>query len=162
MPVKPRVSYQRVKTHRSYTVDEVARLLDVHKNTVREWVKAGLPTNDDQRPMLILGRELAAFLQSRRARKKVICGVGQMYCLRCRTPKSPALNMADYLPDTELSGNLVGLCPACNCVMNRRISAPQLAEIRSKMDISFPQAREQVSKTRQPSLNRDLKGSGTP
>jgi hypothetical protein len=33
---------------------EVASLFGVHKNTVREWVKRGLPTNDDRRPMLIL------------------------------------------------------------------------------------------------------------
>ena len=43
------------KIHRNYTVEEVASLFGVHRNTVREWVKRGLPTSDDQRPMLILG-----------------------------------------------------------------------------------------------------------
>ena len=43
------------KIHRSYTVDEVASLFGVHRNSVREWVKRGLPTSDGRRPMLILG-----------------------------------------------------------------------------------------------------------
>ena len=47
------------KIHRNYTVEEVAALFDIHKNTVREWVERGLPTNDDRRPMLIPGRVLA-------------------------------------------------------------------------------------------------------
>ena len=51
------------KIHRNYTVEEVASLFGVHRNTVREWVKRGLPTSDDRRPMLILGRDLVAFLQ---------------------------------------------------------------------------------------------------
>jgi hypothetical protein len=45
---------------RSYTIDEVTRTLEVHRNTVRHWIKAGLPVIDDKRPILILGSDLAA------------------------------------------------------------------------------------------------------
>ena len=31
-----------VKIHRNYTVEEIATLFGIHKNTVRDWVKAGL------------------------------------------------------------------------------------------------------------------------
>ncbi len=54
-------NHRRVKIHRSYTVEEIASLFGVHKNTVREWVKAGLPTCDDKRPMLILGHVVHSF-----------------------------------------------------------------------------------------------------
>jgi hypothetical protein len=72
---------KRAKTKRNYTVGEIADLYDVHKITVRAWIKAGLPTLNDQRPMLILGGDLAAFHQARRAKNKQKCKPGEMYCL---------------------------------------------------------------------------------
>lgn len=50
-----RINPRRAKLHRSYTAFELAELLDVHKNTVRQWIKAGLPVVDGARPALICG-----------------------------------------------------------------------------------------------------------
>jgi transposase-like protein len=76
---KRRPNYRLVKTHRSYTVEEIARLFGTHKNTVRAWVKAGLPTSDGKRPILILGSELAGDLKVRRAKNKRPCQPGEIY-----------------------------------------------------------------------------------
>jgi hypothetical protein len=65
---KRRPNHRLVKIHRSYTVEEIAACSVSHKNTVRTWVKAGLPTCDSKRPMLILGSDLAEYL--RRAGRK--------------------------------------------------------------------------------------------
>src|SRR5271170_4234582 len=110
---KRRPNHRLVKIHRSYTVEEVAVLFGTHKNTVRAWVKAGLPTCDSKRPMLILGRELAAYLQARRMKNRRPCQPGEIYCVRCRAPKRPAGDMADYQVITANLGNLIGICPAC-------------------------------------------------
>ena len=50
---------RRVKALRSYTIDEVARTLEIHRNTVRHWIKAGLPVIDGKRPILMLGADIA-------------------------------------------------------------------------------------------------------
>ena len=134
-----------VKIHRSYTVEEVAGLFRIHKNTVRAWVKVGLPTSDDRRPMLILGQDLAAFLKARRTKNKRSCQPGEMYCLRCRAPKMPAGDMADYLSDAENLGMLKGFCPDCDCMMNRCVSKAKLDQVRGNLDIAFPQAQRRVS-----------------
>ena len=42
MPAR-RVDPRRIKLHRLYTVDDVVRALDVHPNTVRNWIGQGLP-----------------------------------------------------------------------------------------------------------------------
>ena len=66
-------NHRLVKIHRNYTVEDIANLFGIHKNTVRRWIKDGLATIDDKRPMLILGHVLVAFLQSRRAKNKQPC-----------------------------------------------------------------------------------------
>jgi hypothetical protein len=151
-----RPNYRQVKIHRNYTGEEAASLFGIHKNMVREWVKSGLPVIDDRRPMLILGRDLAAFLQVRRFKYKQTCQPGEIYCVGCRAPKVPAGDMVEYRPITEKSGNLTAICPDCNSFMNRRVSIAKLGQVRGKMDISFPQALNQVSNSFQPTVNSDL------
>ena len=149
-------NHRLVKIHRSYTVEEAARVLSVHKNTVRRWVKNGLPTCDNKRPALISGRQLAAFIQACRARNRHTCQPGQAYCVRCRAPKSPAGGMAEYLPVTEKFGNLKARCPNCDSIMNRCVSLAKLGKICGKMEITFPQALRRLGESYQPTVNSDL------
>jgi excisionase family DNA binding protein len=144
------------KIHRNYTVEEVAGLFGVHRNTVREWVRRGLPTNDDRRPMLILGRDLVAFLRARRAKNRRTCRSGEIYCVRCRAPKAPAGDMADYEPVTETLGNLTAICSDCEAMMYRRVSLAKLEQVRGKLDITMPQALPHIDESAQPSVNSDL------
>jgi hypothetical protein len=149
-------NYRLAKIHRSYAVEEIADLFGTHKNTVRRWVKAGLPTIDDRRPMLILGGELRAFLEACRKKNKRTCRPGEMYCVRCRAPKIPAGDMVDYLPVSEKLGNLKALCPDCDSIMNQRVSTAKLAQFRERMEIAFPQALRHLNESYQPSVNSDL------
>jgi Helix-turn-helix domain len=153
---KRHLNHRLVKIHRSYTVEEVAKLFGVHKHTVRHWVKDGLTAIDDKRPMLILGQVLAAFLQARRAKNKQTCKPGELYCVRCRAPKSPAGDMAEYVPITEKFGNLTAICPDCNSLMHRNVSMARIEEFRGKIDISFPEALERLVESTRPSVNSDL------
>src|SRR5260370_3642863 len=98
--VRHRINPRLVKIHRSYTVDEHARMLGTHKNTVRNWIRDGLPLIDDQRPALIQGRDLAEFLRKRCQAAKHPCPTGYLFCLKCRTPKEPAGQMAEYVSVT--------------------------------------------------------------
>ncbi len=144
------------KIHRNYTVDEVAHLFGIHKNTVRDWVKRGLPTSDGRRPMLILGRELVAFLSARRTKNKRTCQPGEIYCVRCRSPRAPAGDMVDYMPVTATLGNLVAICSACETMMYRRVSLAKLEQVRGNLDITMPQALEHIGESAQPTVNSDL------
>lgn len=145
------------KIHRNYTVEEIANLFGVHRNTVREWVKRGLPTNDDKRPKLILGRDLSGFLQARRKKSKRPCGPGEIYCVRCRSPKAPAGDMADYQVVTAILGNLSAMCPDCHAIMNRRVSLAKLEQIRGQMEITMPQGLRHIEESVQPSVNCDIR-----
>jgi hypothetical protein len=137
-------------------VEDIATLYGIHKNTVRQWIKQGLSACDNKRPMLVLGRDLAAFLQARRVKNKRTCRPGEMYCVRCRAPKAPAADMAEYQPVTETLGNLIAICPDCNVIMNRRVSLARLEQIRGTLDITLPQALPHIEENAKPSVNSDL------
>ncbi len=159
---KRRPSYRLVKINYSYTVEEVARLFGTHRNTVRAWVNGGLPTCDRKRPMLILGRELAAYLKARRTKNKRPCQPGEFYCVRCRAPKRPAGEMADYIPITASQGNLIGICPECGGMIYRRASLAKLPEIERILSITFTEAKRRVSESSLPTVNSDFGRSEKP
>ena len=124
--VVKRLNARRVKLHRSYSVEEAARLLRVHKNTVRTWIKTGLQPIDERRPTLILGRELARFLHDRRQRGRKRCQPGQLYCVRCRAPKDPAAGAAEYVPITAEFRQSQG---PVRCLRHHRVAARRAAEL---------------------------------
>lgn len=145
----------RAKIHRSYTVEEVARLYGAHRNTVRNWIKQGLPVCDQHRPTLILGSALVEFLALKRARHKRPCGPGRIYCVGCKTPQRPAGDMADYQPSTATSGNLVGFCPQCDRMIYRRVSFARLDEAKGDLDVRIKQGQEHIVEIAVPFVNCD-------
>ena len=135
---------RRVKVHRNYSVEDIARLFDLHKNTVRGWLKQGLAAIDDRRPRLILGRELSRFLYDRRQKAKQVCGPGRIYCIACRAPKVPALKMADCIPTSSLVGNLAGICPDCGRLIYRRVNLGKIDAVRGELEITFKQPSSRI------------------
>jgi len=148
---------QLAKIHRNYSVEEVAELLGKHKNTIRHWIKDGLRVFNEQRPTLILGRELRDFLQQKRSGNKCPLQPGEFYCLHCRSARASYENMAEYEPLTESLGNLIGFCSVCESTMYRRISLAKIEQVRGKLDITLPQALRHINERVEPSLNSDFK-----
>jgi len=144
-----------VKLHRNYSVEEVARLFGMHKNTVRSWLKQGLAAIDDRRPTLILGRVLSRFLQERRQRAKQSCGPGRIDCIACRDPKIPAGKMAECTPTGPLAGNLCGICPDCDRLIYRRVNLAKIDAVRGELEITFRQPGPRLRERADPSVNCD-------
>ncbi len=133
-------NYKRIKTHLTYSIEELARLFSLHNNTVRNWQSGGLKPIDDGKPILFKGSVVAAFLKGRRHDAKKPCGINEIFCLPCREPKIPAAAMAEYLATTDTSGNLRGICPDCGRLMHRRMRLDQIAELTPDLDVSHTHA----------------------
>lgn len=146
----------KAKIHRSYTVEEVADLYGVHKNTVRAWIKLGLSVCDDKKPMLILGADLRVFIQKKKAKRKQTCQPWEMYCVRCRKPQTPFGGMADYVADNEARGRLIALCPECEGGLNKYANLSSIKALGDKLDVALPRALNHLNKMTNPLLNSDL------
>jgi hypothetical protein len=152
-----RFNYRRVKLHRSYTVAELSALIGAHKHTIGRWIAAGLKTTDSRRPFLIHGADFRAFMKSREPIKQR-CQPGEFYCLGCRAPRRPALDMADFHPRTALRGSLSGICPACGRMIYRATTLAKLDQIRGGLDIAFPIAEQRIGDSASALPNADFNG----
>ena len=123
------------KVHRSYSVEEAARTLGIHKNTARAWIKQGLATIDSRRPMMIYGADHRNFLEVRRSRRRVKLEPGQFYCCRCRLTRDPEGSISDYFPISDSTDCLQGICPNS---MNRIISQASLEPLGGNLEVAFP------------------------
>jgi hypothetical protein len=148
-------NHRLVKVHRNYSVEQIARLFSVHKNTVRAWLRLGLQTIDDRRPALVLGRELSRFLQSRRQARKQSCGPGRIYCVACRAPKHPAGGMVDCTATGPQAGSLCGICPDCGRLIFRRVNLAKIDAVRGELEITFRKPAARIGESAVPSVNCD-------
>lgn len=118
-----RADWRRIKGKYSYTVEEAARALNLHRNTVRNWVRrGGLPAMTGSRPHLILGVVLVEFLKARRLALKRKCGLGELYCLKCRAPRKPVAELVEHRPMASGRMRIVGICSTCERLMHRFVS----------------------------------------
>lgn len=145
------------KIHRNYTVEEIASVFKIHKNTVRQWIKQGLPVLDNKRPILIHGSDLNLFLKLRRRKNKKPCKAGQIYCVRCREPRFPVDMKAKYQALSETQGNLIGVCPKCDIYIYRRVSLAKLSLSQGELDIGLTVELEHLNESDELSLNSDFK-----
>jgi hypothetical protein len=153
--VPKRLDCRRVKIHHSYTISDLSAAIGVHKHTIRRWIDAGLPTTDDKRPLLIHGADFRAFMNAQKPTKQR-CQPGEFFCLRCRAPRRPALDMADYYPRSALRGLLSGICSECGKMIYRATTLAKLNENRGGLDVAYPKAQQRLDDSGSPNSNADF------
>ena len=152
------------KINRSYTVEEVARIYGLNRETVRRWLRdGGLCAIDDRRPALIQGAALRAFLAARRQAAKRPTPTGMLHCFGCRAGRPPALGMADYLPpEGGGPGNLRALCEACGTIMNRRARWAVVPAILPGIEVRVVERAGRIAERPTPPVNVTSSKDGNP
>jgi excisionase family DNA binding protein len=149
-----RADWRRIKSKYSYTVEEAARTLNLHRNTVRNWVRrGGLTAMTGSRPHLILGAVLVEFLKARRLALKRKCGPGELYCLKCRAPRKPVAELIEHRPMASGRMRIVGICSTCETLMHRFVANRNLEASLREFGVQPGPAHGSLSDTRYLSLN---------
>ncbi|MBN8649750.1 MAG: hypothetical protein J0L55_17520 [Caulobacterales bacterium] len=149
-PKKRKINAARIRQNRSYDRREISRALAIHKNTISHWVREGLRPMDNQRPELFHGSELVRFIKLRQQKHKSICAENEMYCLKCRAPRTAIIGSVSIEKPNEKTANLIGKCCVCSNTMNRRISVAKVAIFEETFEIK----KRQFSHLIEPQDNR--------
>jgi len=136
--VAKRYNTRAIKKHHCYSIEEAAEAVGVHTQTVRTWIEKGLPCLKRGVPYLILGEHLQAFLSAQTIARKRPLGPNEIYCLRCKAPKTPAGKMADFMPEVGGKGRLTGICPDCEGLCHRFVRKDRLPVIAPDLAIVRP------------------------
>jgi integrase len=107
----------KAKKHRVYDVRDVMELYDVCRNTVSNWVGAGLMPSHGQGPHLFRGLELNRFHAARRAQGRHNLRLDQFYCLCCKVAVSPhplSINLWQTERESRMAG---GACSECGATV---------------------------------------------
>ena len=148
----------RIKTHWLYTIWEATEALGCHKRSVERWIKQdGLAADTSQRPFLIAGRDLRAFLGARQSKTRCQLAPHHCYCLGCKGPREPDGRIADYTHQTTESGRLTGLCSDLRGkLMHKIIRRSDLEAIQAKLEVTVQKANPRLVSLTDPVSNVGL------
>lgn len=139
-----RYRLNRIKLSVSYDVHDISKLLSIHRNTVRHWLKSGLKAIDDRRPILVHGAELKSFLAEKQQSRRQKCAPGEFYCFKCRVPRKPWGDTADASAHTDKIVKLSALCSVCETEMHKTVRRADLSKLSTVIEIQS-MASERIS-----------------
>jgi hypothetical protein len=136
MPKKKRkYNTNLIKETLSYSTYDISELYRIHKGTVRQWLKEGLPMIDNRKPYLVFGSDLKEFIKKRQGSRKTKCNSNELYCCKCRKPQSSWNNVVDLKILNERRLLIMGICGQCNTLTNKLSSLKNLDEIKEIFDV---------------------------
>jgi len=144
-----------IKATWPYTVQEIAKLFNVHKGAVLRWIKEGLHADKIKGEYLIRGDRLALFLSTRQQKKKHTCAINEFFCFKCREPRTAYLNIADVEIITPTRFRVRSLCSVCSTPVNKVQGIRNLSTIQNSFVVQHLEG-QHIIECSEPSLNSDL------
>ncbi len=125
-----------IKSVYCYTIQEAAEATGVADRTIRAWIKAGLPSMTKERPTLLRGDALIAFIKAQRKARKRKIGQDEFYCLKCRAARKPAGRMVEC----ETNGvrvRLIAICDTCETIMHKPVAIAEIQKLAEVFDLAI-------------------------
>ncbi len=124
-----------IKETLNYSIHDIAGLFRIHRATVRQWIKEGLPLIDNHKPFLVLGSALKEFLKKRQRNRKTKCNANEFFCCKCRKPRTSWNNLVDLKILNERKLLIMGICSQCDTRTNKSSSPKNIDEIKKIFDV---------------------------
>lgn len=123
---------RRIKFWYCYDIEEICSLyksMRLHPQTVRGWIKKGLPTIDNRQPMLIYGEDLKTFLGKQNEASKCQTDFGEMFCMKCQEATKPKGRRVQL---EQVNGfvRAKAHCRECHTIMNKSYKMEAVPRLR--------------------------------
>jgi len=134
-------NHRLIRSKRTYSCGEIARIYGISVNTVRKWRRKGLKEIDNSKPYLIYGEEIIRFFKSIKAKRRIKIETGKFNCFRCRTTRRSKHNKIRIefretkFTDDNRQVDIRGFCEKCNCKLSQFTSENRLKEMIDKGQI---------------------------
>ncbi len=152
---KRKPDLRKIRTTRVYQLQDIANELNRSVRTVRSWVKAGLPVLEGPGTALVDGAVLKNWLYEQSLSKKQKCLANELYCFKCRKPRSVRQGSLSFHPRNAKTMTIKALCGSCGTRMNRAAASADLAQIQARFQPPTPHTAHLVG-CDDPSVNRHI------
>ncbi len=151
---------RRIKSNRSYTVSQLAELVEVGPRTVHAWIKKGLPVIDDRHQKMMHGPAIRDWLNERQASRRWACGPDELPCFGCNGPRKIKPGSFKINKTNTLKIRIEGECITCGQTIGRGDVVANQAALEMRFNTKPPADLEAFNASKpyqQTPLNHDIK-----
>ena len=125
------IDLRHLRSKYSYTIAELAKLIEVQPATIQRWINlGGLKKIDHVLPIMIFGQELINFLKHRQTKDKKKLEVHEIFCCKCFDRTVPT-RQSIRIEDKKKPYFLKGVCGRSGTKLCKIISAKQVDLLKS-------------------------------
>lgn len=129
-------NYKRIKATELYNIDELAKAIDVHVNTISNMIKDGMQIVEGSYPYIIRGQFAIDYLKERQKKVETKLQQDEFLCFGCgRKPSKAKDDFAKLQITAPKIGNLKAICCVCGATINRKISLLDLPKFKKVINI---------------------------
>lgn len=112
-----KINPKRICKHRSYTIKELSKLLDIDEKTCFRWIDEGLAIIPGcKKPILMRGEDIKTFLNNRKIKRKIPMKRKQFLCMACKGARYAKRGSIRVVEKKKTA-----LCRVCNGKMSKII-----------------------------------------
>ena len=125
-----KINIAKIRPSHTYNREEIEKSQNRTKETVRRWIREGLPPIPGTNKQRFDGAEFKAWAIAREAERKRPCKPDQFFCMNgnCRTQRLPAVGSVFIRKTNTNLGSIEANCVSCGGAVKKGFAMKDLAE----------------------------------
>ncbi len=122
-------------SNRSYSTEKIKKLIGIHEQTIRDWVKNEKLQVVSKKPISIYGAVLKEFIKNRNESHKKTLEFNQMKCFKCKAISIPQDNQISIYYNKNGSIRATGICQNCHNKFSKLFKKNSIEQLKNSFFI---------------------------